>query len=49
MLFLHIVSITSINKTYDIAFCLLANKEEDSYNFSIDCLKKLYKHVKVSP
>jgi hypothetical protein len=41
MPFLHIVGITSMNTTYDIAYCLLPNEEEVSYNFAITGLRLL--------
>jgi hypothetical protein len=45
MPFLYIVGVTSMDKTYDIAFCLLSNKEEGTYNFAIACLKALFDTV----
>jgi hypothetical protein len=45
MPFLYIIGITSIDKTYNIAFCLLPNKEESTYNFAIACFKALFNTV----
>jgi hypothetical protein len=41
--FLYIVGITSIDLIYNIAFYLLLNKEETTYNFAVLCLKVLFK------
>jgi hypothetical protein len=49
MPFLHIVGVTSMDKTYDIAFCLLPNEEEGTYNFAIACLKALFDTVDRTP
>jgi hypothetical protein len=49
MPFLYIVGVTSIDLTYNIAFYLLLNKEETTYNFAVLCLKALFKQEGVSP
>jgi hypothetical protein len=49
ILFLYIVGITSIDLIYNIAFYLLLNKEETTYNFAVLCLKALFKQEGVSP
>jgi hypothetical protein len=49
MPFLYIVGVTSIDLTYNIAFCLLLNKKKDTYNFAVLCLKALFEQVGVSP
>jgi hypothetical protein len=41
MPFLYIVGITSMNTTYNIAYCLLPNEEEVSYDFAITGLRLL--------
>jgi hypothetical protein len=38
---LYIVGIASMNTTYDIAYCVLLNKEEVLYDFAVSCLKLL--------
>jgi hypothetical protein len=45
MPFLHITSVTSMDTTYDIAFCLLPNEEEQTYDFAIQSLLQLFKGV----
>ena len=47
--FLYIVSVNSINKTFDIAFSFLLNELEKTYRFTIKSLYNLYTKVDRTP
>ncbi|TYI10893.1 hypothetical protein ES332_A09G172000v1 [Gossypium tomentosum] len=51
--FVQIVGVTSINKTFSIAFTFIINEKEENYNWALTCLKLtleecMYPHVIVT-
>jgi hypothetical protein len=49
MPFLHIVGVTSMNRTFDIAFCFMPNELKESYKHPIHSLLALFDLTGVSP
>jgi hypothetical protein len=49
MPFLHVVGVTSMNRTFNIVFCFMPNELEESYKHPIHSLLALFDLTRVSP
>ena len=46
---LHIVGATSMNRIFDVGFCMMPDELEGTYQWAVNCLKELYNIIKRSP